>query len=50
VAENSLNQQNIESQIRQQLLPRVFELVGLEHAKGIVEQVVQITRLGLRPS
>ncbi|AKK66481.1 type I restriction endonuclease subunit R [Xanthomonas translucens] len=50
VAENSLNQQNIESQIRQQLLPRVFDLVGLEHAKGIVEQVVQITRLGLRPS
>ncbi|MCW0457455.1 type I restriction endonuclease subunit R [Xanthomonas sacchari] len=50
VAEHSLNQRNIESQIRQQLLPRVFELVGLEHAKGIVEQVVQITRLGLRPA
>ncbi|MBA4286252.1 MAG: DEAD/DEAH box helicase [Xanthomonadaceae bacterium] len=47
VAENSLNPQNIESAIRKALLPKLFPLVGLEHAKSIVEQAIQITRIGL---
>lgn len=47
MAENSLNLHSIESQIRQTLLPPIFDLVGLDHAKAIVEQVVHITRIGL---
>jgi type I restriction enzyme R subunit len=47
IAENSLNPQNIESAIRKGLLPQLFSMVGLEHAKAIVEQVIQITRVGL---
>ena len=47
IAENSLNPQNIEAAIRKGLLPGLFALVGLENAKSIVEQVIQITRVGL---
>ena len=47
VAENSLNPQNIEAAIRQALLPKLFALLGLENAKAVVEQVIQITRIGL---
>ncbi|BCT92049.1 DEAD/DEAH box helicase [Lysobacter helvus] len=47
VAENSLNPQSIESAIRKNLLPRLFQLIGLDHARAVVEQVVQITRIGL---
>ena len=47
IAENSLNPQNIESAIRKGLLPELFSMVGLDNAKLIVEQVVQITRVGL---
>jgi type I restriction enzyme R subunit len=47
VAENSLNPQSIEAAIRKSLLPRLFQLMGLDHARGVVEQVVQITRIGL---
>lgn len=47
VAENSLNPQNIEAQIRQELLPRLYELVGLDKAKDVIERVIQITRVGL---
>lgn len=47
VAENSLNPQSIEAAIRKALLPRLFELMGLDHAKAVVEQVIQITRIGL---
>lgn len=47
VAENSLNPQNIEAAIRQNLLPRLFTVMGLENAKGVIEQVIQITRVGL---
>jgi len=47
VAENSLNPQNIESSIRKGLLPLLFAAVGLDRAKQVVEQVVQITRVGL---
>jgi len=47
VAEHSLNPQNIEAEIRQGLLPCLFKLMGMEKAKETVEQVIQITRLGL---
>ena len=47
IAENSLNPQNIESAIRKGLLPNLFSMVGLENAKSVVEQVIQITRVEL---
>ncbi len=47
IAENSLNPQNIEAAIRKGLLPRLYALIGLENAKSVVEQVIQITRVGL---
>ncbi|GGE55859.1 type I restriction endonuclease subunit R [Actibacterium pelagium] len=47
VAENSLNPQNIETEIRKALLPRLFGLIGLDDAKEVIEQVIQITRIGL---
>jgi len=47
VAENSLNPQNIEAAIRKGLLPLLFSSLGLDNAKQVVEQVIQITRIGL---
>lgn len=52
VAENSINPQNIEADIRKQLLPRMFQECkaiggGMDQAKKIVEMIVQITRVGL---
>ena len=52
VAENSINPQNIEADIRKKLLPRVFQECkavggGMDQAKKIVETIVQITRVGL---
>lgn len=52
VAENSINPQNIEAEIRKQLLPMMFKECkaiggGMDQAKAIVETVVQITRVGL---
>jgi len=50
VAENSLNPQNIEAAIRKGLLPLLFNALGLDNAKQVVEQVIQITRVGLSRS
>ncbi len=52
VAENSINPQNIEADIRKKMLPLIFKEckaigTGMDQAKGIVELVVQITRVGL---
>lgn len=47
VAENSLSPQNIEAAIRKAALPLLFGTLGLEAAKAAVEQIVQITRIGL---
>jgi type I restriction enzyme R subunit len=47
VAENSVNPQNIESEIRKFLLPRLFKLIGMDRAKEVIEHIVQITRVGL---
>lgn len=47
VAEHSLNPQNIEAAIRQALLPRLFELMGLDKAREAIDRVIQVTRVGL---
>ncbi|MEZ5551543.1 MAG: HsdR family type I site-specific deoxyribonuclease [Pseudomonadales bacterium] len=47
VAEHSLSPQNIEAAIRKALLPRLFEHIGLESAKEVIERVLKITRVGL---
>ena len=52
VGEHSINPQNIEANIRKQLLPRLFKEcksigAGMDQAKAMVEWVVQITRVGL---
>jgi len=52
VAENSINPQNIESDIRKKLLPLIFNKckaigAGMDQAKSIVELVVQITKVGI---
>lgn len=47
VAEFSINPQEIENQIRRQLLPVLFKAVGMDSAKTIIADVIQITRLGV---
>ncbi len=52
VAENSINPQNIEADIRKKLLPMLFKEskdvgAGMDQAKKLVEKIVQITRVGL---
>jgi type I restriction enzyme R subunit len=47
VAEHSLNPQNIETSIRQVLLPALFASMGLERAKDAIAQVVQVVRVRL---
>jgi type I restriction enzyme R subunit len=47
VAENSLNPANVESAIRKAVLPRLFVLTGLDLARAITDQVVEVTRVGL---
>lgn len=47
VAEHSLNPQNIEAAIRKALLPALFGLMGLDKAKEAIDQVIQVTRVGL---
>ena len=47
VSTHSLSPQNIEAEIRKELLPRLFERLGLEKAKDAIERIVQITRVGL---
>lgn len=47
VAENSLNPANVEAAIRKAVLPRLFSLTGLDLARSITDQVVEVTRVGL---
>ena len=46
VAENSLNPVGIEQDVRKNLLPRLFGLIGLDRAKAMLDEVVQILRNG----
>lgn len=53
VAENSINPQNIEADIRKKLLPLMFKEAkavggGMDQARKLVEMIVQITRVGLK--
>jgi type I restriction enzyme R subunit len=53
VAENSINPQNIEADIRKKLLPLMFKESkavggGMDQARKLVEMIVQITRVGLK--
>ncbi|MEG2267685.1 MAG: type I restriction endonuclease subunit R, partial [Acinetobacter sp.] len=55
VAENSINPQSIETEIRKAILPTLFARCktlgeGMDQAKTIVESVVQIIRVGLNQS
>jgi type I restriction enzyme R subunit len=47
VAENSLNPANVEAAIRKSVLPRLFSLTGLDLARAITDQLVEVTRAGL---
>jgi type I restriction enzyme R subunit len=47
VAEHSLSPQDIEAAIRKALLPKLFGLMGLDKAKEAIDQVIQVTRVGL---
>lgn len=47
VAENSISPQNIEAAIRQTLLPHLFDRVGLDNAKQVIDKVIRTTRVGL---
>ncbi|CAH8191156.1 Type I restriction-modification system, restriction subunit R [Vibrio aestuarianus] len=47
VAEFSINPQEIENQIRRKLLPVFFKAIGMDTAKVIIADVIQITRLGV---
>ncbi|WP_341022303.1 HsdR family type I site-specific deoxyribonuclease [Brevundimonas diminuta] len=47
VAENSLNPANVEAAIRKSVLPRLFALTGLDLARSITDQVVEVTRVGI---
>jgi len=48
VAENSLNPAGIEQDVRKNLLPRLFSLIGLDKAKDLLGEIVQILRNGAR--
>ncbi|MDQ6957337.1 MAG: hypothetical protein Q9M21_09105, partial [Mariprofundaceae bacterium] len=52
IAEHSINPQNIESEIRKNLLPMLFGECkkggfGMAQAKAMIEKIVQIVRVGL---
>lgn len=52
IAEHSLNQQNLDADIRKKLLPIIFKECkalgfGMEHAKNIIERIIHIVRVGL---
>ena len=47
VSENSLNVHNIEAAVKKVLLPQLFSLIGLDGAKRVIEQIINIARVGL---
>jgi type I restriction enzyme R subunit len=47
IALHSINPQNIESEVRKELLKRYYDMFGgLEMAKTVIEQMVEIVRYG----
>ena len=47
LAEHSLNQQDIEANIRKDILPILFKAIGLEDAKKVLDSVIGVVRVGL---
>jgi type I restriction enzyme R subunit len=47
VAEFSINPVEIENQISLEILPLLFADLGVDKAQILVDEIVQITRLGL---
>ncbi|MDF5166294.1 HsdR family type I site-specific deoxyribonuclease [Vibrio parahaemolyticus] len=47
VAEYSINPQEIENQIRRQLIPLLFKAIGMDKTQAIITDVIKITRLGV---
>ena len=47
IAENSLNPASIEAAIRKGVLPTLFGLFGLDKAKLMTDEIVNVTRIGL---
>lgn len=47
IAENSLNPASIEAAIRKGVLPALFGLFGLDKAKLMTDEIVNVTRIGL---
>jgi type I restriction enzyme, R subunit len=47
IAEHSINPQNIETEIRKILLPRLFPLVGLDKAKQAIDDIINVMRVGV---
>lgn len=48
VAENSVNPQGIEAQIRKNLLPRLFSILGLDSAKVIIDEIIRVMNSGVQ--
>ncbi|MCP4116200.1 MAG: type I restriction endonuclease subunit R [Desulfobacteraceae bacterium] len=46
VSELSLNIQNMEAEIRKELLPRLFKRLGMDKAKEVIQRIIQISRIG----
>jgi len=47
VSENSLNPAQMEKDIRLKLIPMLFKVIGMDNAKKLADEVINITRLGL---
>ncbi|PQJ94636.1 DEAD/DEAH box helicase [Aliivibrio sifiae] len=47
VAEFSINPQEIENQIRRQLLPVLFKAIGMDKTNLVIADIIQITRLSV---
>lgn len=48
IRENTLNPENIETQIRSKLLPRLFLMLGMEQARQVMEMTVKIAAIRSR--
>ncbi|WP_298443882.1 HsdR family type I site-specific deoxyribonuclease [uncultured Ferrimonas sp.] len=46
VAQFSISPSEIENEIRRQLLPKLFKIIGMDNTKLLIADVIQITRIG----
>lgn len=47
VAQHSVNPANLEAAIRKALLPLIFKRLGMDHARAVLDHVIQIVRVGI---